>query len=820
MGKKKYQIILGFLVVVSFGIGGLAGFIIIQSKKVHEQYPEQNHDLIKACSYAVRPAILSNELGFNTTYTSNYYGTQKTNFHGHDITINKLWDTFFSMDSMSDIFQKQQKKYSHINLHGKKQPSDGTFNEISSYTSYLQTLLSSGLTSTTMGLIGSIIKKNSSSFKNLDQTKFLSTSFLKNLSQGFNNFFLNSKGQLETYDQIWQERFPVWIYNFLVHSINKNVAQKSEPSFLFPLKELPKPHWSDPQNHPQVDNLCKILIDAFTGHKEYLYDFSDLITQPSNINICLQFGWFMLAYLHEYLYYQGTSPEQYFQNDRHLFSSQQTNNQVHQIIDQKLFDNKNINLQYIGELCDILLSADLKKNPQPWKIKLKIINALLYAGQSNKPFPDDTSAGHSSLDKVIGKLSNPIKSDLHLKWENIISKISDPKQVHFGGINSLWKKFTTPLLVQLICHLSNLKKTISFEKDVWFSKIKANINTWPALTAVVQQLHPASLITQLCSVVAANKVYTATPDISPISWGVVEKRWQNLLTDFINFINKAKVGITGLSLKLSQLVPSIKGVVKQIKKIKKTTHELLQTLTNQPIIRWLYQKYLVPILTEKRFDFTDNSILYFANKKQSLADWGAYLKQLMLTKSNQQTSSIAPVLQKMLQQAAAQPDFKKHPQVYDGFRHDLNNIQYALKLIWSESQYFHTKKKYGVDGALILLGLNQGKFEFEKNSFLEQLQKLVNEHDLIKNILLILNHFFKDSLQGQTDNDQKHYQPYLQEENFTNNNAQIKVNQKKERILAFDTSYQYGKKVVKYHFEFIITKQQTIEPYRGWKIIN
>lgn len=53
----------------------------------------------------------------------------------------------------------------------------------------------------------------------------------------------------------------------------------------------------------------------------------------------------------------------------------------------------------------------------------------------------------------------------------------------------------------------------------------------------------------------------------------------------------------------------------------------------------------------------------------------------MLTKSNQQTSSIAPVLQKMLQQAAAQPDFKKHPQVYDGFRHDLNNIQYALKLI-------------------------------------------------------------------------------------------------------------------------------------------
>lgn len=103
---------------------------------------------------------------------------------------------------MSDIFQKQQKKYSHINLHGKKQPSDETFNEISSYTSYLQTLLSSGLTSTTMGLIGSIIKKNSSSFKNLDQTKFLSTSFLKNLSQGFNNFFLNSKGQLETYDQI------------------------------------------------------------------------------------------------------------------------------------------------------------------------------------------------------------------------------------------------------------------------------------------------------------------------------------------------------------------------------------------------------------------------------------------------------------------------------------------------------------------------------------------------------------------------------------------------------------------------------------------
>lgn len=73
----------------------------------------------------------------------------------------------------------------------------------------------------------------------------------------------------------------------------------------------------------------------------------------------------MLAYLHEYLYYQGTSPEQYFQDDRHLFSSQQTNNQVHQNIDQKPFDNKNINLQYIGELCDILLSADLKKNPQP-----------------------------------------------------------------------------------------------------------------------------------------------------------------------------------------------------------------------------------------------------------------------------------------------------------------------------------------------------------------------------------------------------------------------------------------------------------------------
>ena len=117
---------------------------------------------------------------------------------------------------------------------------------------------------------------------------------------------------------------------------------------------------------------------------------------------------------------------------------------------------------------------------------------------------------------------------------------------------------------------------------------------------------------------------------------------------------------------------------------------------------------------------------------------------------------------------------------------------------------------------MILLGLNQAKFEFEKNSFLEQLQKLFNEHDLLNNILLILNHFFKDSLQGQTDNDQKHYQPYLQEENFTNNNTQIKVNQKKERILAFDTSYQYGhKKLIKYHFEFIITKQQTIEPYRG-----
>lgn len=91
MGKKKYQIILGFLVVISFGIGGLAGFIIIQSKKIQKQYPEnQNNDLIKACSYAVRPAILSNELGFNTTYTSNYYGTQKTNFHGRNITINKL----------------------------------------------------------------------------------------------------------------------------------------------------------------------------------------------------------------------------------------------------------------------------------------------------------------------------------------------------------------------------------------------------------------------------------------------------------------------------------------------------------------------------------------------------------------------------------------------------------------------------------------------------------------------------------------------------------------------------------------------------------
>lgn len=103
---------------------------------------------------------------------------------------------------MSDLFQQQQKKYSHINLHGKKQPSDESFNKIGGYTSYLQTLLSSGLTSTTMGLIGSIIKKNSSSFKNLDQTKFLSSDFLKNLSQGFNNFFLNSKGQLETYDQI------------------------------------------------------------------------------------------------------------------------------------------------------------------------------------------------------------------------------------------------------------------------------------------------------------------------------------------------------------------------------------------------------------------------------------------------------------------------------------------------------------------------------------------------------------------------------------------------------------------------------------------
>ena len=91
MGKKKYQIILGFLVVISFGIGGLAGFIIIQSKKIQKKYPEnQNNDLIQACSYAVRPAILSNELGFNTTYTSNYYGTQKTNFHGHNITINKL----------------------------------------------------------------------------------------------------------------------------------------------------------------------------------------------------------------------------------------------------------------------------------------------------------------------------------------------------------------------------------------------------------------------------------------------------------------------------------------------------------------------------------------------------------------------------------------------------------------------------------------------------------------------------------------------------------------------------------------------------------
>ena len=103
---------------------------------------------------------------------------------------------------MSDLFQEQQKKYSHINLHGKKQPSNETFDEISGYTSYLQTLLSSGLTSTTMGLIGSIIKKNSSSFKNLDQTKFLSTSFLTNISKGFNQFFVNSKGQLETYDQI------------------------------------------------------------------------------------------------------------------------------------------------------------------------------------------------------------------------------------------------------------------------------------------------------------------------------------------------------------------------------------------------------------------------------------------------------------------------------------------------------------------------------------------------------------------------------------------------------------------------------------------
>lgn len=35
----------------------------------------------------------------------------------------------------------------------------------------------------------------------------------------------------------------------------------------------------------------------------------------------------------------------------------------------------------------------------------------------------------------------------------------------------------------------------------------------------------------------------------------------------------------------------------------------------------------------------------------------------------------------MLQQAAAKPDFKKHPEVYDGFDQRVSNIQYALKLI-------------------------------------------------------------------------------------------------------------------------------------------
>lgn len=55
------------------------------------------------------------------------------------------------------------------------------------------------------------------------------------------------------------------------------------------------------------------------------------------------------------------------------------------------------------------------------------------------------------------------------------------------------------------------------QKKISFIKLKANINIWQGLTAVVQQLHPASLITQLCSVVAANKIYNATPDINPIS---------------------------------------------------------------------------------------------------------------------------------------------------------------------------------------------------------------------------------------------------------------------------------------------------------------
>lgn len=58
---------------------------------------------------------------------------------------------------------------------------------------------------------------------------------------------------------------------------------------------------------------------------------------------------------------------------------------------------------------------------------------------------------------------------------------------------------------------------MDIEKTFLGVKLKANINIWQGLTAVVQQLHPASLITQLCSVVAANKIYTATPDISPIS---------------------------------------------------------------------------------------------------------------------------------------------------------------------------------------------------------------------------------------------------------------------------------------------------------------